>query len=112
MVEKQILWSKRCKDESLRGTVKETITQVSSSKKWESKPVLDENGNPMLNANGKKILKSSYSCLLYTSRKFPLFSAFQVTDLPAGAVQLVPRSVAAAVFGLSLIHISTPVSRR
>ena len=42
---------------------KETITQVSRSKKWESKPVLDENGNPMLNAKGKKILKSSYSVL-------------------------------------------------
>ena len=63
VVEKQILWSKRCKDKALRGTVKETITQVSRSKKWESKPVLDEDGNPMLNAKGKKILKSSYSVL-------------------------------------------------
>ena len=63
VVEKQILWSKRCKDEALRGTVKEVITQVSRSKKWESKPVLGENGNPMLNAKGKKILKSSYSVL-------------------------------------------------
>ncbi len=51
---KQILWSKRCKDEALRGTVKETITQVSRSKKWESKPLLDENGNPKLNEKGKK----------------------------------------------------------
>ena len=63
VVEKQILWSKRCKDEALRGTVKEVITQVSRSKKWESKPVLDEDGNPMLNARGKKILRSSYSVL-------------------------------------------------
>jgi predicted nuclease with TOPRIM domain len=63
VVEKQILWSKRCKDESLRGTVKETIIQVSRSKKWDSKPVLDENGNPKLNEKGKKILKSSYSVL-------------------------------------------------
>ncbi len=63
VVEKQILWSKRCKDEALRGTVKEIITQVSRSKKWDSKPVLDENGNPMLNAKGKKILMSSYSVL-------------------------------------------------
>jgi len=63
VVEKQILWSKRCKDESLRGTVKETITQVSRSKKWESKPVLNEDGSPMLNGKGKKILKSSYSVL-------------------------------------------------
>ena len=63
VVEKQILWSKRCKDEALRGTVKEIITQVSRSKKWESKQVLGEDGNPMLNAKGKKILKSSYSVL-------------------------------------------------
>lgn len=63
VVEKQILWSKRCKDESLRGTVKETITQVSRSKKWDSKPVLDEDGNPKLNEKGKKILRSSYSVL-------------------------------------------------
>ena len=38
VVEKQILWSQRCKDKSLIGTVKETIMQVSRSKKWESKP--------------------------------------------------------------------------
>ena len=63
VVKKQILWPKRCKDEALRGTVKEVITQVSRSKKWESKPVLGEDGNPMLNAKGKKILKSSYSVL-------------------------------------------------
>ena len=63
VVEKQILWSKRCKDESLRGTVKETIMQVSRSKKWESKPVLDENGDPLLNSKGKKVLRSSYSVL-------------------------------------------------
>lgn len=63
VVEKQILWSKRCKDKSLVGTVKETIMQVSSSKKWQSKPSLDENGNPILTAKGKPILKKSYSIL-------------------------------------------------
>lgn len=63
VVEKQILWSKRCKDKSLVGTVKETIMQVSRSKKWDSKPVLGEDGKPMLNTKGKKILKSSYSVL-------------------------------------------------
>ena len=63
VVEKQILWSKRCKDKSLVGTVKETIMQVSSSKKWISKPALDEHGNPMLTAKGKPILKKSYSIL-------------------------------------------------
>ena len=63
VVEKQILWSKRCKDKSLVGTVKETIMQVSSSKKWQSKPSMDENGNPMLTAKGKPILQKSYSVL-------------------------------------------------
>lgn len=63
VVEKQILWSKRCKDESLRGTVRETIMQVSSSKKWESKPALDENGDPLLTKKGKPALKKSYSIL-------------------------------------------------
>ena len=63
VVEKQILWSKRCKDKSLVGTVKETITQVSMSKKWNSKPALDENGKPILSANGKTVLKKSYSVL-------------------------------------------------
>ena len=63
VVEKQILWSKRCKDKSLVGTVKETIMQVSSSKKWISKPTMDEDGNPVLNSKGKPILRKSYSVL-------------------------------------------------
>ena len=63
VVEKQILWSKRCKDESLRGTVKEIIQQVSMSKKWASKPVLDENSTPILSAKGKPVFKKSYSVL-------------------------------------------------
>ena len=63
VVEKQILWSKRCKDKSLVGTVKETIQQVSMSKKWNSKPALDENGEPILSAKGKPVLKKSYSVL-------------------------------------------------
>ena len=63
VVEKQILWSKRCKDKSLVGTVKETIQQVSMSKKWDSKPALDENGEPVLSAKGKPVLKKSYSVL-------------------------------------------------
>ena len=63
VVEKQILWSKRCKDKSLVGTVKETIQQVSMSKKWDSKPALGENGEPLLTKNGKKVLRKSYSVL-------------------------------------------------
>lgn len=63
VVEKQILWSKRCKDPALVGTVKETIMQVSSSKKWLSKPALDESGNPILQKDGKPVLRKSYSVL-------------------------------------------------
>lgn len=63
VVEKKILWTKRCKDKSLVGTVKETIMQVSSSKKWTSKPALDENGNVILQNNGKPVLRKSYSVL-------------------------------------------------
>ena len=63
VVEKQILWTKRCKDPALVGTVKETIMQVSSSKKWISKPALDADGNPLMQKNGKPVLKKSYSVL-------------------------------------------------
>ena len=63
VVEKQILWTKRCKDKSLVGTVKETIQQFSICKKWDSKPTLDEHGKPLLNANGKTVLRKSYSVL-------------------------------------------------
>ena len=64
VVEKQILWTKRCKDKSLVGKVKETIMQVSMSKKWASKPILDETtGEPLRTEKGKPILKKSYSVL-------------------------------------------------
>ena len=63
VVEKQILWSKRCKDKALVGTVKETVIQVSRSKKWASKPLLDDAGKPVLQKNGKPVLKKSYSIL-------------------------------------------------
>ncbi len=63
VVEKEVRWSKRCKDESLRGTVKERIMQVSSSKKWLSKPAVDDAGNPILQKNGKPVLRKSYSIL-------------------------------------------------
>ena len=82
VVEKQVLWSKRCKDKSLIGTVKETIMQVSRSKKWESKPVLDEDGKPMLNSKGKKILKSSYSVL--QDDFFHFMQAAGYTDVERG----------------------------
>ena len=63
VVEKQIRWSKRCKDPALRGTVRETIMQVSHSKKWPMIPLTDEQGQPVLKKNGKPRLVSSYSRL-------------------------------------------------
>ncbi|GAA6426868.1 hypothetical protein K110096F8_16200 [Dielma fastidiosa] len=63
VVEKQILWSKRCKNKFLVGTVKETIMQVSDSKKWLSKQALDEQGKSMFSESGKPILSLSYTVL-------------------------------------------------
>lgn len=62
-VDKEIKWSKRCKDESLRGTVKEVIKQVSHSKKWKNVPILDEAGNPVIGEDGKPKSAKSYSVL-------------------------------------------------
>ena len=63
VVEKQILWTKRCKDKSLIGTVKETVNQISHSKKWKSPQAVDENGNVIFNEKGKPVLIPSYSIL-------------------------------------------------
>ena len=83
VVEKQILWSKRCKDPALVGTVKETIMQVSHSKKWQSQPVLDEFGEPMRTKTGKIVLKKSYSVLQdqYQGWMFARLLAFSNGDL-------------------------------
>lgn len=83
VVEKQILWSKRCKDPALVGAVKETIMQVSHSKKWQSQPVLDEFGEPMRTKTGKIVLKKSYSVLQdrYQGWMFARLLAFSNGDL-------------------------------
>ena len=63
VVEKKILWSKRCKDKPLIGTVKEIINQISHSKKWKSPQKLNEYGEPEFNEKGKPVLVPSYSIL-------------------------------------------------
>ena len=63
VVEKKVLWTKRCKDPKLVGTVKETIRQISHSKKWKSAPKLDEHGEPVKNPDGTPVLVTSYSLL-------------------------------------------------
>lgn len=83
VVEKQVLWSKRCKDKALVGTVKETIMQVSMSKKWASLPAVDVvSGKPLKTKDGKPVLKKSYSVL-----QDDFFQAMQkagYTDLQRG----------------------------
>ena len=83
VVEKQILWSKRCKDPALVGTVKETVMQISHSKKWQSRPVLDEFGEPLRTKTGKIVLKKSYSVLQdqYQGWMFARLLAFSNGDL-------------------------------
>ena len=63
VVEKQVLWSKRCKDKALVGTVKEIVQQVSHSKKWKSQRALDEQGKPAFDDKGRPKLIPSYSIL-------------------------------------------------
>ncbi len=63
VVEKEIKWTKRCKDKELVGTVKEVIHQVSHSKKWASVKAVDEKGEPIIAENGKAVLIPSYSLL-------------------------------------------------
>ena len=56
--------------------------QVSRSKKWQSQPALDENGDPILNKKGKKVLRPSYAVL-----QDDFFNAMQAagyTDLQRG----------------------------
>ncbi len=62
------VWKSRSLVETLQGqgtvgTVKETVMQVSRSKKWASKPLLDDAGKPVLQKSGKPVLKKSYSVL-------------------------------------------------
>lgn len=63
VVKKEIKYSKRTKDKSLVGKVKETIMQVSHSKKWKSQKALDIESNEILNDKEKPVLIKSYSLL-------------------------------------------------
>ena len=63
VVEKQVLWSKRCKDKALVGTVKETIQQVSHSKKWKYQRAVDGQGKPAIDDKGRPKYIPSYSIL-------------------------------------------------
>jgi len=53
VVDKEIKWSKRCKDPNLVGTIKETIKQVRHAKKWPR--FKDEQGRFMTDIEGDYI---------------------------------------------------------
>jgi hypothetical protein len=59
VVEKNILWSKRCKDKSLIGTVKEVIPQISHSKKWPRIKAKNEEGK-ISYVNSYSLLQDRY----------------------------------------------------
>ena len=63
VVEKQVLWTKRCKKPELVGTVKDVVQQVSHSKKWKSPQAVDEQGKPLYDEKGKAVLVPTYSIL-------------------------------------------------
>ena len=82
VVDKEIKWSKRCKDPALVGTTKEVIKQVSHSKKWPKFKQLDRDGKPVLSKNGKAVLVNSYSLL--QDRFFEHMRAAGYTDFERG----------------------------
>ena len=92
VVEKEIRWSKRCKDPELRGTVKEVVHQISHSKKWASDvPLTDEKGEVVLRKNGKPKFRASYSILqdeLYQHMTERGFRGFQRGELGSTAENL------------------------
>lgn len=92
VVDKEILWSKRCKDESLRGTVKEVVHQISHSKKWASNiPMIDEKGDVVLRQNGKPKFRKSYSVLqdeLFEHMQEHGFKGFQRGELGSDSEHL------------------------
>ena len=63
VVQKDIYFKKDNKNPELAGKFRETITQVSHSKKWPKEKQLDENGEVKRNAKGKAVLVNSYSLL-------------------------------------------------
>jgi hypothetical protein len=63
VVKKEVRYSKRNKNPELRSKVKETINQISASKKWEFSEAIGDDGQPLRNKNGKIIKIPSYTVL-------------------------------------------------
>ena len=84
VVEKKVCWTQRCKNAELIGQIKEKIIQVSMSRKWESKPVIGADGEPLKSKTGKIILKASYSIL--QDNFFEHMRAAGYTDIERGEI--------------------------
>jgi hypothetical protein len=63
VVRKDIVWTKKCRDKSLVGTVKESIMQISNNKKWPIKTPLVQDGEAVLGSDGQPVLVNAYSML-------------------------------------------------
>ena len=63
VVRKEVKWTKKCKNKSLIGAIKEVINQVSHSNKWKSEQLLDNQGKPVYDKKGNAVLIKSYSLL-------------------------------------------------
>jgi len=59
VVEKEILWSKRTKDKSLIGKVKEVIPQISHSKKWPMRVPVERDG-AIIQVNSYSLLQDRF----------------------------------------------------
>jgi hypothetical protein len=84
VIEKEVCWTRRCKNAELIGQVKERVMQVSMSRKWESNPVLGADGKPLKSKTGKVILKASYSVL--QDKFFGHMCAAGYTDIERGEI--------------------------
>ena len=81
----EVRWLKRCKDETLRGTVKEVINQVSHSKRWKNTvPLLNENGQQVIGKYGRSAFQKSYSVL--QDRLFEHMSSAGFTGFERGVL--------------------------
>ena len=83
VVQKEIKYSKRCKDKSLVGKTKEVINQVSHSKKWKSEQAVDGNSTPLYDEKGKPILIKYPEYDDTTLREFEILSyGMYITNHP------------------------------